>query len=56
MKNNHILSKNMIYIVEDYSFVFLTIVKKMKDIIEKIVSSIYISNIQIRRVENLSTF
>lgn len=47
MKNNHILLKNIIYTIEKSSFICLFIVKKKKDVIKKIILSIYNDNIQI---------
>lgn len=42
--------------IKDYSFAHLSIAKGEKDTIEKIVSSMYKDNIQIKKEENLSAF
>lgn len=42
--------------VEDYFFVRLPIAKKEKDVKEKIISSIYKDNMQIRKEGDLSAF
>ena len=46
----------MIIIIEDYFFVYLHVVKGNKTIIEKIISSIYKDNMQIRKERDLSAF
>ena len=56
MESKHILSKDMINIVDKYSFTCLSIAKGEKNTMEKVVSSIYKDNMQIGRKEDLSAF
>ena len=56
VKSKHILPKNMTYVVEKYSFARLFVVKREKNVIEKIISSIYKDNMQIRKEGDLSAF
>ena len=56
VENKHIFLKNMTNVIDKYSFAYLPMAKGEKNIIKKIVLSMYKDNIQIKRKENLSTF
>lgn len=56
VKSKHILPKYITNAVKDYFFACLPIAKGEKVAIEKIVSSIYKDNMQIRKEEDLSAF
>ena len=56
VKSKHILPKDMINAIDNYSFACLSVAKGEKDATEKIVSSMYKDNIQIRKEGDLSTF
>lgn len=56
MKSKNILWKNIIYIVNQYYFIYLLIAKKKKNIIDKIDLTIYKNNIQIKKKENFFIF
>ena len=56
VESKHILPKDMTNAVEDYFFACLPVAKGEKDATEKIVSSMYKENIQIRKEGDLSAF
>ena len=56
VESKHILPENMTNAVEDYSFARLPVAKREKDATEKIVSSMYKDNMQIRKERDFSTF
>lgn len=56
VESKYILAKDMIYIVEEYSFPRLPIAKGERDTTEKIVLSMYKDNIQIRKEGDLFVF
>lgn len=56
IESKHILPEDMRNAVEDYFFARLPIAKEEKDVKEKIISSIYKDNIQIRKERDLSAF
>ena len=56
VESKNILPEDMTNATKDYFFARLPVAKGEKDIIEKIVSSIYKDNMQIRKEGNLSAF
>lgn len=56
MESKYILPKDKTYVIEKYSFTHLSIIKREKDAIEKIISSMYKDNMPIRKKGDLSTF
>lgn len=56
VENKHILPKNITNTVDKFSFTCLLIAKDEKNITEKVISSIYKNNIQIRKERDLSVF
>ena len=56
VKSKHILLEDITNAIKDYFFTCLPIAKSKKDTTEKIVSSMYKDNIQIRKKRDLSTF
>lgn len=56
MESKHFLPKNMTNTVDEYSFACLPMAKREKNTMEKIISSIYKDNMQIKREKDLSTF
>lgn len=56
VENIYFLLEDMTYTAEKYSFAHLPIAEKEKNAIDKIISSIYKDNIQIKRKRNLFTF
>lgn len=56
IESKHILSKNMTEVANKYSFIYLPIAKREKNVMEKIVSSIYKINYYIRRERDFFVF
>ena len=56
IESKYILSKNITNVAEKYFFAGLAVAKKYRNITEKIISSMYKNNIQIRKEEDLSIF
>lgn len=56
MESKHILPKDMTHTLEKHFFACLPVIEGEKNVIEKIISSIYKNNIQIRLEKNLSAF
>lgn len=56
VENKYILSKIIINAVDKYSFTYLPLAKREKNIIKKIVSFIYKDNMQIRKKRDLFIF
>lgn len=56
IESKYILPKNITYAAKEYFFTLLSIVKKEKNAIKKIILSIYKDNIYIRRERDLSIF
>ena len=56
VESKYILPEDMTNAVEDYSFACLPVAKREKDATEKIVSSMYKDNMQIRKEGDLSAF
>lgn len=46
----------MIYVTKEYFFIYLPMAKGEKNVIEKIISSIYKDNMQIKKEKNLFAF
>lgn len=56
VENKHVLPKNMTNAVEDSFFACLLVAKGEKEATQKIVSSMYKDNMQIKKEEDLSVF
>lgn len=56
VKSKYILPKDIKHVVEEYFFAYLLMAKREKNIIKKIISSIYKDNMQIRKKEDLFIF
>ena len=56
MESKHILSKDMTNAVDKYFFTCLPIAKEEKNLIKKVVLSMYKDNMQIKRERDLSAF
>lgn len=54
VESKHILRKDMIYAVNEYSFARLLVAEGEKNVPEKIISSMYKDNMQIRKKRDLS--
>lgn len=56
IENKYILPKDIINAIDKYFFLYLFMVKGKKNIMEKVVLSIYKNNIQIRKNRDFFTF
>lgn len=56
VENNHILPKDIINATKKYFFICLFIVKREKDMIEKIISFMYKDNMLIKKEKDPSVF